>query len=95
MDLVEIAAKIQTVLHLQYHTNNALKRGVLKRSRFESARLLLSPNSGYFLPVLYFMVKVLNLAIAVAVLFILQVRKSFLWLSYWFWIADADSFSSM
>ena len=68
-----LAAKIQTVLHLQYHTNNALKRKVLKRSRFESASLLLSPNSGYFLPVLYFVVKVLNLVIAVAVLFILQV----------------------
>ena len=68
-----LAAKIQTVLHLQYHTNNALKRGVLKRSRLESARLLFSPNGGYFLPALYFVVKLLNLMIAVAALFTLQV----------------------
>jgi hypothetical protein len=70
--LVGLAAKLQTVLHLQYHTNNALKRGKITRSKFERARLLFSPNGGNFLPLLYFVVKALNLVIAVAALFILQ-----------------------
>lgn len=80
--LVGLAAYIQTAQHMRFHTTEALKRKLLKRDRFWS---LLSVNGGYFLPILYLVVKLLNLLTAIGILFILQVRA----VSYLFNIVSA------
>lgn len=72
-ELVKLAAYIQGSLHMRFHYRRALNKNQISRGLLANLFSWVPTTGGNFLVFLYMFMKTLNLLIAIAQIFILQV----------------------